>query len=90
MSMCKSELLFSPVRESFVPNGNLSVDSLDLSENEINLLITCQANKTNYTIAFEGSTVMGSDDSVCPEAGCLEKFTEFDLSSEAYIFILFF
>ncbi|KAL0271791.1 UNVERIFIED_CONTAM: hypothetical protein PYX00_008782 [Menopon gallinae] len=67
ISVCKSELLFSPVRESFLPNGNLSVDSLDLSENEINLLITCQANKTNYTIAFEGSTVMGSDDSVYPE-----------------------
>jgi len=27
----------------------------------MNILVTCQANKNNYTIAFEGSTVMGDD-----------------------------
>lgn len=69
MSVCKSELLFSPVRESYLPTANLSVDSLDLSENDINIMVTCQANKNNYTIAFEGSTIMGSDDSECPETG---------------------
>lgn len=52
MSICKSELLFSPVRECHLPvAGNFSVDSLDCDE----LLITCQANKDNYTIAFEAS-----------------------------------
>lgn len=52
-----------------MPTTNLSVDSLDLSENDINLMVTCQANKHNYTIAFEGSTVMGTDDSESRETG---------------------
>ncbi|XP_034234685.1 uncharacterized protein LOC117641457 isoform X5 [Thrips palmi] len=59
MSLCKSELLFSPVKESAVPGTiNFSVDSLDSD-----MMLTCQANKDNYTIAFEGSTTMGSEDS---------------------------
>lgn len=59
MSLCKSELLFSPVKESAVPGTiNFSVDSLDSD-----IMLTCQANKDNYTIAFEGSTTMGSEDS---------------------------
>ncbi|KAJ1520827.1 hypothetical protein ONE63_003918 [Megalurothrips usitatus] len=59
MSICKSELLFSPVKESAVPGTiNFSVDSLDSD-----IMLTCQANKDNYTIAFEGSTTMGSEDS---------------------------
>lgn len=58
-SICKSELLFSPVRES-----HISVDSLDMDgyPNEEDIILTCQANKDNYTIAFEGS-VMYSDES---------------------------
>lgn len=54
MSLGHSEPLFSPVREATLPN--YSVDSLDEGEQ---LIVTCQANKTNYTIAFHGSTVMG-------------------------------
>jgi iporin len=56
-SICKSELLFSPVRES-----HISVDSLDMDGYEEDIILTCQANKDNYTIAFEGS-VMYSDES---------------------------
>lgn len=57
MALCKSEPLFSPVRETPMP-GNISVDSLDCEQD---MLLTCQANKDNYTIAFEGSTMMGTD-----------------------------
>ncbi|GLH06661.1 Uncharacterized protein GBIM_12135 [Gryllus bimaculatus] len=56
MSLCKSELLFSPVKDCPLPGSNFSVDSLDcdlLTEHDI--MLTCQANKDNYTIAFEGS-----------------------------------
>lgn len=35
---------------------SFSIDSLDCEEHDI--MLTCQANKDNYTIAFEGSTVM--------------------------------
>lgn len=59
MSLCKSEPLFSPVRETPLPTTNYSVDSLDCEEQD--MMLTCQANKDNYTIAFEGSTVMGDD-----------------------------
>ncbi|XP_053947054.1 uncharacterized protein LOC128855866 isoform X2 [Anastrepha ludens] len=62
-SICKSELLFSPVKES-----HLSADSLDMDaypENE-DIILTCKANKDNYTIAFEGS-VLYSDDSFYAE-----------------------
>ncbi|XP_034662309.1 uncharacterized protein LOC117897511 isoform X8 [Drosophila subobscura] len=56
-SFCKSELLFSPVRES-----HISVDSLDMDAypDEGEIILTC--NKDNYTIAFEGS-VLYSDES---------------------------
>ncbi|XP_033165678.1 putative mediator of RNA polymerase II transcription subunit 26 isoform X4 [Drosophila mauritiana] len=56
-SFCKSELLFSPVRES-----HISVDSLDMDAypDDGEIILTC--NKDNYTIAFEGS-VLYSDDS---------------------------
>ncbi|CAH2006314.1 unnamed protein product [Acanthoscelides obtectus] len=62
MSICKSELLFSPVREAPVmPQVNFSVDSLDCDLHD--MMLTCQANKDNYTIAFEGSMTMYSEDS---------------------------
>ncbi|XP_018565929.1 uncharacterized protein LOC108906959 isoform X2 [Anoplophora glabripennis] len=60
MSICKSELLFSPVKETPV-SVNFSVDSLDCDFHD--MMITCQANKDNYTIAFEGSVTMYSEDS---------------------------
>lgn len=52
--MYKSEILFSPVKE--VPLVSFSIDSLDCEEHDI--MLTCQANKDNYTIAFEGSVLM--------------------------------
>lgn len=53
-SIFKSKQLFSPVKESI-----LSVDSLDMDcyTEDCDMIITCQANKNNYTIAFEGSTM---------------------------------
>ncbi|XP_065372246.1 homeobox protein 5 isoform X2 [Calliphora vicina] len=58
-SFCKSELLFSPVKES-----HISVDSLDMDAypEDGDIILTCKANKDNYTIAFEGS-VLYSDES---------------------------
>lgn len=73
MSICKSELLFSPVKETPMPGVNFSVDSLDcdlLTEHDI--MLTCQANKNNYTIAFEGSMTMFSEDSDYHETGKLQ------------------
>lgn len=65
-SIYKSEILFSPVRE--VPLVSFSIDSLDCNEQDI--MLTCQANKDNYTIAFEGSTIMDkSTDSHCHSNG---------------------
>lgn len=63
-SIFKSKQLFSPVKESV-----LSVDSLDMDcyTEDCDMIITCQANKNNYTIAFEGST-MYSDDSYYADA----------------------
>lgn len=57
-SICKSELLFSPVKEV----SHISVDSLDMDgyPDEGDIILTCQANKDNYMITFEGSF---SDDS---------------------------
>lgn len=58
-SICKSKQLFSPVKESM-----LSMDSLDMdgyAEEDCDMILTCQANKNNYTIAFEGSTVYTDD-----------------------------
>lgn len=62
MSICKSELLFSPVKETPMPGANFSVDSLDC-DLEHDIMLTCQANKDNYTIAFEGSVTMYSEES---------------------------
>ncbi|XP_033226568.1 uncharacterized protein LOC117179048 isoform X3 [Belonocnema kinseyi] len=62
ISICKSSLLFSPVKETPVlpPGASYSVDSLDCED----MLLTCQTNnKNNYTIAFEGSIAMYSDGS---------------------------
>ncbi|CAK9820832.1 AP-4 complex accessory subunit RUSC2 [Anthophora plagiata] len=62
ISICKSSLLFSPMKETPVlpPGGSYSVDSLDCED----MLLTCQTNnKDNYTIAFEGSITMYSDGS---------------------------
>ncbi|XP_014475422.1 PREDICTED: uncharacterized protein LOC106744846 isoform X4 [Dinoponera quadriceps] len=62
ISICKSSLLFSPLKETPVlpPGGSYSVDSLDCED----MLLTCQTNnKNNYTIAFEGSITMYSDGS---------------------------
>lgn len=63
-SIFKSKQLFSPVKESI-----LSVDSLDMDcyAEDCDMIITCQANKNNYTIAFEGST-MYSDESFYTDA----------------------
>lgn len=66
-SICKSEILFSPVRES----QHISVDSLDMMDGyPDDIILTCQANKNNYTIAFEGSC-MYSDESYYGECGTL-------------------
>jgi hypothetical protein len=64
-SICKSEILFSPVKES----QHISVDSLDMMDGyPDDIILTCQANKNNYTIAFEGSC-MYSDESYYGECG---------------------
>lgn len=57
-SICKSKQLFSPVKENV-----LSVDSLDLDcyGDDGDIILTCQANKDNYTIAFEGSAVYSDE-----------------------------
>lgn len=63
-SICKSKQLFSPVKESV-----LSIDSLDVdAEEDCDMILTCQANKNNYTIAFEGSTFY-TDDSYYGKCG---------------------
>lgn len=68
MSICKSELLFSPVKEGGIHGVHFSVDSLDCElPTEQDLILTCQANKDNYTIAFEGSLTTYSEDSECVE-----------------------
>lgn len=68
-SICKSELLFSPVKES-----HISVDSLDMDgyPDDGDIILTCKANKDNYTIAFEGSA-MYSDDSFYGKPRFLKK-----------------
>lgn len=59
-SICKPVDLFSPCKTS----QHISVDSLDMDgyPDEGDIILTCQANKNNYTIAFEGS-YMYSDES---------------------------
>ncbi|XP_013780712.1 uncharacterized protein LOC106465062 isoform X2 [Limulus polyphemus] len=64
MSICKDEPLFSPVKEQPLTGGNISVDSLDCSSlEEHDIVLTCQANKNNYTIVFESSGTQYTDDS---------------------------
>ncbi|XP_063827434.1 uncharacterized protein LOC135076878 isoform X5 [Ostrinia nubilalis] len=73
MSICKSELLFSPVKEG-AHGVHFSVDSLDCElPTEQDLILTCQANKDNYTIAFEGSLTTYSEDSECVELAVNHK-----------------
>ncbi|XP_050349301.1 uncharacterized protein LOC126772776 isoform X4 [Nymphalis io] len=73
MSICKSELLFSPVKEG-AHGVHFSVDSLDCElPTEQDLILTCQANKDNYTIAFEGSLTIYSEDSECAEPAVNQK-----------------
>lgn len=73
MSICKSELLFSPVKEA-MHGVHFSVDSLDCElPTEQDLILTCQANKNNYTIAFEGSLTTYSEDSECFELAVNHK-----------------
>ncbi|GIY92415.1 iporin [Caerostris extrusa] len=63
ISICKDEPLFSPLREP-PAQATISVDSLDNSSSyEQDLVLTCKANKNNYTIVFEGSSTQFSDDS---------------------------
>jgi hypothetical protein len=77
-SICKSELLFSPVKES-----HISVDSLDMDgyPDDGDIILTCQANyKDNYMITFEGSF---SDDSF------FGNFLSFSGFSSFLIFLVF-
>lgn len=77
MSICKSELLFSPVKEA-THGVHFSVDSLDCElPTEQDLILTCQANKDNYTIAFEGSLTTYSEDSECAELAVNHKHGKF-------------
>ncbi|KAG8183402.1 hypothetical protein JTE90_008302 [Oedothorax gibbosus] len=63
ISICKDTPLFSPLREP-PEKATISVDSLDNSSSyEQDLVLTCKANKNNYTIVFEGSSTQFSDDS---------------------------
>ncbi|XP_047738503.1 uncharacterized protein LOC108671312 isoform X3 [Hyalella azteca] len=70
ISLYQSGPLFSPLKEP-PPIGNttFSVDSLDCESLHEDLILTCQANKDNYTIAFEGSFIQYSEDSDYHEAG---------------------
>lgn len=72
ISLCHSGPLFSPLKEP-PPLGNttFSVDSLDCDSLHEDLILTCQANKDNYTIAFEGSFIQYSEESDYQEAGQL-------------------
>ncbi|XP_014244035.1 uncharacterized protein LOC106663610 [Cimex lectularius] len=75
MSLGQSEPLFSPVKEAPLFPTNYSVDSLDC-EDQDHLIVTCQANKHNYTIAFHGSTVMEDSKSELTEGADLENDTK--------------
>lgn len=83
-SICKSKQLFSPVKESM-----LSVDSLDLDcyPDDGDIILTCQANKNNYTIAFEGSTVY-SDESFYGKSifDCVDRII---VKNSIFFFIVF-
>jgi iporin len=78
-SICKSEILFSPVKET----QHISVDSLDMDGYPDDIILTCQANKDNYTIAFEGSC-MYSDESYYGGC-CTESFTHFFSNNNSFI-----
>ncbi|KAM3967086.1 LOW QUALITY PROTEIN: uncharacterized protein ACR2FA_011936 [Aphomia sociella] len=85
MSICKSELLFSPVKEG-AHGVHFSVDSLDCElPTEEDLILTCQANKDNYTIAFEGSLTTYSEDSECIESTVNQKHDKMDKDDENII-----
>ncbi|KAL4711421.1 hypothetical protein ACJJTC_016175 [Scirpophaga incertulas] len=82
MSICKSELLFSPVKEG-LHGVHFSVDSLDCELlTEQDLILTCQANKDNYTIAFEGSVTTYSEDSECAELAVNQKHDKLGKESQ--------
>ncbi|XP_052748706.1 uncharacterized protein LOC113519023 isoform X3 [Galleria mellonella] len=82
MSICKSELLFSPVKEG-AHGVHFSVDSLDCElPTEQDLILTCQANKDNYTIAFEGSLTTYSEDSECIDSTVNQKHDKMDKEDE--------
>ncbi|XP_026318623.1 uncharacterized protein LOC113229287 isoform X6 [Hyposmocoma kahamanoa] len=82
MSICKSELLFSPVKEA-MHGVHFSVDSLDCElPTEQDLILTCQANKNNYTIAFEGSLTTYSEDSECFELAVNHKHDKMGKEAE--------
>lgn len=76
-SIFKSKQLFSPVKESV-----LSVDSLDMDcyPEDCDMILTCQANKKNYTIAFEGSTML-SDESFYGDVG---KMASLQMKQDSY------
>ncbi|KXJ71913.1 hypothetical protein RP20_CCG019411 [Aedes albopictus] len=76
-SICKSKLLFSPVKES-----HISVDSLDMDgyPDEDDIILTCQANKNNYTIAFEQSALY-SDESFYDGPENYAKYKHFNVIS---------
>ncbi|XP_066990152.1 uncharacterized protein [Macrobrachium rosenbergii] len=70
LSLYQSGPLFSPLKEPPpLANTTFSVDSLDCDSLHDDLILTCQANKDNYTIAFEGSFIHYSEDSDYHEAG---------------------
>lgn len=88
MSICKSELLFSPVKEG-THGVHFSVDSLDCElPTEQDLILTCQANKDNYTIAFEGSLTTYSEDSECAESAVNQKHGKMLFYSIYYYFYI--
>lgn len=87
MSICKSELLFSPVKEA-IHGVHFSVDSLDCElPTEQDLILTCQANKDNYTIAFEGSLTTYSEDSECAELAVNHKHGTFSFQFGTMIIV---
>ncbi|KAK7074479.1 hypothetical protein SK128_022381 [Halocaridina rubra] len=74
LSLYQSGPLFSPLKEPPpLANTTFSVDSLDCDSLHDDLILTCQANKDNYTIAFEGSFIHYSEDSDYHEAGGSES-----------------
>ena len=82
ISLYQSGPLFSPLKEPpHLPPNTFSVDSLDTDSLHEDLILTCQANKDNYTIAFEGSFIQFSEDSDYHEAGKNLSLPQYQLSS---------